>query len=87
VSTSPSERGSRSTRREKALRIASVLALLALVLMVWSVLDPRPAPVLIGLSVGQGIGTLSFVLYLLVVAADLRIKRRLAREEAPPSSR
>ncbi len=87
MSTSPSERGSRSTRREKALRIASVLALLALVLMVWSVLDPRPAPVLIGLSVGQGIGTLSFVLYLLVVAADLRIKRRLAREEAPPSSR
>lgn len=87
MSTNESTRGSRTTRREKVLRVASVLAMLGLGLMIWGVLDPRPLPVLVGLSVGQGIGTFSFLLYLLVVAADLRIKRRLAREEAPPSSR
>jgi peptidoglycan/LPS O-acetylase OafA/YrhL len=56
----------------KALRAACVLALLALGLMLWSLFDPRPPPVLIALSVGQGIGTLSFFLYLVVVAKDLR---------------
>ncbi len=65
------------TRRERALQIASVFALLGLALMVWSVLDPSPFPVILGLSVGQGIGTLSFLIYLLVIAADLGIRRKL----------
>jgi hypothetical protein len=75
-----------STRREKVLRVASVLALVGLALMVWGVLDPRPLPVLVGLSIGQGIGTMSFLLYLLVVATDLRIKKRLGPDSGPPSS-
>lgn len=66
-----------SSRSEKVLRIASVLAILGLGLMVWGVLDPRPLPVLMGLTIGQGIGTLSFLLYLIVVAADLGLKRKL----------
>ncbi len=66
-----------STRREKVLRIASVLALIGLALMVWSVLSPTPLPVLVGLSIGQAIGTLSFVLFLGVVAADLGLKQKL----------
>jgi len=75
-----------STRREKVLRVASVSALVGLVLMVWSVLDPRPLPVLVGLSIGQAVGTLSFLLYLLVVATDLRVKKRLGDDSGPPSS-
>jgi hypothetical protein len=64
-------------RSERVLRVASVFALFGLVLMVWSVLDPRPLPVLLGLTLGQAIGTLSFAMFLIVVAADLGLKRKL----------
>lgn len=57
---------------ETLVRMACVLALVALPLMVWSVLDPRAAPILVALSIGQGIGTLSFVLFLLAVARDVK---------------
>jgi hypothetical protein len=67
------------TRTERALRWACVFALIGLVLMVWSVVDPRPVPVLVGLSLGQLIGTLSFALFLFVVARDLGLKRKLRK--------
>jgi hypothetical protein len=57
------------------LRAASALALAGLALMVWSVFDPRPLPVIVAMSVGQIVGTLSFVMFLAIVLADLR--RRL----------
>ncbi len=56
----------------RRLRIAAVMALVALALMMWSLFDPRPPPVLIAMSVGQAIGTLSFAIYVFVVAGDLR---------------
>ncbi|HKP62604.1 MAG TPA: hypothetical protein VJV78_37975 [Polyangiales bacterium] len=56
----------------RVLRISAVSALLALALMVWGVLDPRPIALVVAMSVGQGLGTLSFALYALVVLADLR---------------
>lgn len=62
---------------EKLVRVAAVLALIGLALFVWSVLDPRPVPVVVAMSVGQGIGTLSFLLYLLAVYLDLRRARVL----------
>ena len=65
------------SRRDRALVVASVCALVGLGLMVWGLLDPRPLPVLVGLTVGQAIGTGSFVLFLLVVAADLHVRRKL----------
>jgi peptidoglycan/LPS O-acetylase OafA/YrhL len=55
-----------------ALRLAAVCALLALALMIWGVLDPAPIALVIAMSVGQAIGTLSFALYLLAVFVDLR---------------
>jgi hypothetical protein len=61
----------------RLIRIACVLGLVALPLMVWSLLDPRVWPVLVALSIGQVIGTLSFVLFLVVVARDLALGRRL----------
>ena len=62
---------------ERLLRIACVLGLVALPLMVWSVFDPTVWPVLIALSVGQGIGTLSFALFLVVVVRDLQLWQRM----------
>lgn len=75
-----------SPRSIKVLKLASVLALVALALMMWGVVDPRPLPVLVGLMIGQGLGTLSFLLYLVVIGADLRISRKLRPAEAdvPP---
>jgi peptidoglycan/LPS O-acetylase OafA/YrhL len=55
-----------------ALRIAAACALLALAMMIWGVLDPAPIALVIAMSVGQAIGTLSFALYLLAVFVDLR---------------
>lgn len=73
-------------RAVQVLRVASVLAIGALLLMMWPLVDPTPAPVLIALSVGQAIGTVSFLAYLSVVAWDLRRKRRgSAVMGAPPS--
>lgn len=63
------------------LRVACIMALVALPMMVWSVFSPTVWPVLVALSIGQGIGTLSFALFLVVVARDLRVHRKLRRRE------
>lgn len=75
------------TKRDRTLRFASGFALIGLALMVWSVLDPRWVPVMLGLSLGQAIGTASFALYLVVVAADLGVRRRLHREKRAAEAR
>jgi tellurite resistance protein TehA-like permease len=68
------------------LRAASVLALVGVALMVWSLLVPTPMPVLVAMSVGQGLGTLSLAAFLYVVVADLRrahLERPPAQSEPP----
>lgn len=70
---------------ETLIRVACVLALVALPLMVWSLFDPTVWPVLIALSAGQAIGTLSFVMFLVAVGRDLHLKRKMAaRLSLPP---
>ncbi len=64
---------------ETLLRVACVLGLVALPLMVLSVFDRTVWPVLVALSVGQAIGTLSFALFLVVVARDLHVAQKLRR--------
>lgn len=64
---------------ERLLRVAAVLALVALPLMVWSVFDPRVWPIMGALTIGQGIGTFSFLLFLVVVVRDLDIVGKLRR--------
>ncbi len=54
------------------VRAAAVLALVALGLIVWSVLSPTPISVIAVMSVGQAIGTLSLLMYLIAVIRDLR---------------
>ena len=56
----------------KALRVSAVLTLAALALMVWSIFEPTPMPVILAMSVGQLLGTIAFALYLYVVARDVR---------------
>jgi hypothetical protein len=60
---------------------ACVLCLLGLASMVWSVLDPRPVPVMFAMSVGQGLGILSFLCYLAAILLDLRHGRVLGGDE------
>jgi len=58
--------------RSRLLRFACLLGLVGLALMSWSLFDQGWLPVMMAMSVGQGIGTLSFVLFLVVVLIDLR---------------
>ena len=60
------------SRFPQILRIACFFALASLALMVWSVFDRRPIPVVVAMSVGQALGTLSLGAFLVVVVADLR---------------
>jgi hypothetical protein len=73
----------RARRQARLLQAACVLALVALGLIVWSLLDPRPLPVVAAMSVAQGLGTLSFVAFLAVVVADLRRGQALEDREPP----
>ncbi len=66
------------------LRTASVLTLLALALMVWSMLDPTPLPVMLAMSLGQVFGTLAFSMYGVAVYKDLRRIQREERESSQP---
>ena len=68
-----------------ALRISAVLTLVGLAMMAWSMLEPTPLPVMLAMSVGQGIGCLAFGLYLFVVIRDLRSGSRARRSTAPES--
>jgi hypothetical protein len=52
------------------VRVACLLALLALGLVCWSVLQPRPIPVILAMSVGHVIGGAAFACYLLAVILD-----------------
>jgi hypothetical protein len=71
----------------RVLYAACVTTLLATALMVWSLLEPTPMPVLVAMSAGQVLGTISLVSFLAVVAVDLRrvhLEREL-RSSYPPS--
>jgi len=67
----------RSITNESLIRAACVLGLIALPLMVASVVFPNVWTVLGALSIGQAIGTLSFLLYLVAIARDLDVLGRL----------
>ena len=53
---------------------ACLSALAALGLMVWSLFDPRPIPVIAAMSVGQVLGTLSLASFVYVVLSDVRAR-------------
>lgn len=54
------------------LRLICAATLVALGLMVWSLFDPRPLPVIVAMSVAQGVGTVAFLSFLFVVMSEIR---------------
>lgn len=64
---------------EGRVRLACVASLLALGLIIWSLLDPRPLPVIAAMTVGQVIGTLSLLLFLGSVALDVRARYKITK--------
>jgi hypothetical protein len=68
--------------RSRILVFACVLGLIALALMTWSLFDQGWIPVMMAMSVGQGIGTVSFALFILVIVIDL--DRATFRPSTPP---
>ena len=75
-------------RNRRILEAASVTTLVALGLILWSEAVPKPLPVIVAMTVGQGLGTLSLLAFFWVVASDVRTARRRARQSSnpPPSS-
>lgn len=74
----PLSKAARKVGIERLVLASCVLGLIAMVMMCWSVLDPRPLPVLVAMSVGQGIGTVSLLCYLAAVFVEayrMRSKR------------
>jgi hypothetical protein len=66
------------------VRVSAGLALVALGLIVWSVVSPRPLAVIAAMSVGQGLGTLSFLLFGIAVHRDLK-RSKVFDETDPPA--
>lgn len=62
------------------LAVSAVLTLIALALMVWSVLVPTPLPVMLAMTVGQGLGTTAFAIFGVIVVKDLTRTRRQRRD-------
>ncbi len=67
----------------RVMTLACALALFALGLIVWSLLDPRPIPVIVAMSVGQVLGTLSFAAFLIVVVGDVRSRYKAVDPPKP----
>ena len=67
---------------ERRVRRACYLALAALALIIWSLVQPAPLPVIGAMSLGQLLGTLSLGFFLYAVAADLRPALARVRERA-----
>jgi hypothetical protein len=70
-SSKPEEKPRVDANIERRLRIACLLALVALGLIVFSMLVPKPLPVIVAMSVAQGIGTLSLLIFLHIVSKDV----------------
>ena len=62
-------------RSQKLIPAACILALVALALMIWSLFDPRPIPVILAMSLGQVLGTFSLGAFIAAVVADVRAAR------------
>jgi hypothetical protein len=76
----------KKVRRTWMLRAAAVGTLVALGLMTWAIVDPRPIPVMVSMMIGMGIGSLSFFFFLVAIVIDLYRARMLSRDAAVASS-
>jgi len=67
-------------RARRVLVTACAMCLVALALFMWSLFWPTVLSVMVAMSVGQAIGTLSLALYVWVVIADLLRSRVLGEK-------
>lgn len=58
------------------LRISVGLTLAGLALMVWSLLQPTPLPVMLAMSLGQVLGTTAFAIYAVIAVRALLRERK-----------
>jgi hypothetical protein len=70
------------TRSARILQISAVLTLAALALMLWSLFQPTPLPVMLAMTAGQGLGTTALALYVFVIVRDLRRDRTRNRRDS-----
>ena len=52
------------------LRVSAAWGFVALVLMIWGIVDPAPIPVILSMSLAQVIGGVAFFFYVVAVASD-----------------
>ena len=72
----------------RLLQISAVVTLVALALMVWSMLQPTPLPVMLAMTAGQALGTFALGGFLYVVIRDLRrsyVGKRATGDSKDPS--
>lgn len=72
---------------ERRVFWACVWSLVALGLIIWSLVDQKPIPVIVAMSVGQAIGTLALLLFIGSVVLDLRARYKIEKrtKAAPPA--
>jgi hypothetical protein len=76
------------SRRTRGILVAAAfMTLVGLALMVWSMAQPTPMPVILAMSVGQGLGILAFLLFGIVALVDqLRTQRAAGAHAAAARS-
>ncbi len=63
----------RHSQIKKLTYLSAAATLGAVGLMVLSIVSPRPVFLVLAMSMGQGLGTLSLASYLLAIALDLQV--------------
>ena len=63
----------RHSQIKKLTYLSAAATLGAVGLMVLSIISPRPIFLVLAMSMGQGLGTLSLASYLLAIALDLQV--------------
>jgi hypothetical protein len=66
----------------RLVQVSAILTMIALAMMVWSMVEPTPLPVMLAMSVGQALGTIAFALYGIAIWRDVRRLRRARRDSA-----
>jgi hypothetical protein len=69
----------------RTLIFASYLSLGAVGMMVWSLFDATPIPVVAAMSLGQVLGTLSLLSFVWVVVRDVRARTAAAKLPSAPA--
>jgi hypothetical protein len=67
-------------------RAAAVLALIGLAIMAYSIVSPRPLPVILAMSVGHVIGVLAVLCYLLAIVLHASPLPPAPGSTAPPKA-